>query len=201
MFGVEAQTLPNVFRPAAVSTFHRREENRTFSIGVSSGRSGVGSIRSFGSASPSTQVRPGGGASDIQLSQAVFCPAIVRNGFPSRISTKPNSMSLDTCASLIIHERFAAISFSVHLRSIASRPNCASGSSLFSMAVFCLKADRHQAADGLGFRWNVRVSGLVRDTLSAHYLYQSFIPAKSSLYSSGRPTSVVGLFISSSPCL
>jgi hypothetical protein len=93
----------------------------------------------------------------VPQSQTVFYPANVSTGLSSRISTRPNSISLDTWASLIIHERCAAISLSVHLGSIASRPNCASGSSLFSIVLFrCEKGSdkrpEHAEPQFFGFR-------------------------------------------------
>ena len=110
----------------------------------------------------------------------MFCTAIVRNGLPSRISTKPNSISLDTCASLIIHERFAAISFSVHLRSIASRPTAQAGLRYFPSLFFALRpiSTRRRLASGAG---TSRCAQLARNTLSART-----IPIKASSWRSRR---------------
>jgi hypothetical protein len=43
--------------------------------------------------SPSTRARPAAAGFERQPSHVVFCPAIVRNGLSSRISTKPNLIS------------------------------------------------------------------------------------------------------------
>jgi hypothetical protein len=73
---------------------------------------------------------------------------------------------------------------------MASRPNCASGSSLFSIAVFCLQADFDWAA-GPGFYRSVQLRAVCeKHPFSAHHLYQGFIAAKSSQYSNDGPTFV-----------
>jgi hypothetical protein len=46
----------------------------------------------------------------------------------------------------------------------------------------------HAADGGLGFRWNVRLFAAgAKHPFSANYLHQSFVGAKSSLYSISRP--------------
>lgn len=66
------------------------------------------------------------------VSQATSCPLIVANGLSSLISTRPRPISLVRWSGLsgVKVQRFATISFSVHRRSIASSPNCESGSSI-----------------------------------------------------------------------
>jgi hypothetical protein len=71
-----------------------------------------------------------------QSFQAVFCPATVRYGASSRISTRPKSISCAKCCLLIIQLRLAAMSFSVQRKSMASKPKWASGSVSFSILLF-----------------------------------------------------------------